>query len=83
MPIRQLTIQTIFFDIQPESFPEGLDRFAQFFISPLLQKEYVEREKNAVNSEYQLQMKDDGWRIICSAKGSGKPGAPDFKIQHR
>ena len=26
-----------FFDIQPEAFHEGLDRFAQFFISPLLQ----------------------------------------------
>ena len=49
-----------FFDIQPEYFVEGLDRFAQFFISPLLDKTYVDREKNAVHSEYQMQIKEDG-----------------------
>jgi len=51
-----------FFDIQSEYLEGGLDRFAQFFISPNFDAEYVEREKNAVNSEYQLQLKDDGWR---------------------
>jgi len=51
-----------FFEVAPEAFPEALDRFAQFFISPLLDTAYVDREKNAVNSEYQLQIKDDGWR---------------------
>lgn len=65
-----------FFDIQPEAFHEGLDRFAQFFISPLLQKEYVEREKNAVNSEYQLQMKDDGWRSFVVQKVASNPDHP-------
>lgn len=69
-----------FFDIQPESFPEGLDRFAQFFISPLLQKEYVEREKNAVNSEYQLQMKDDGWRSFVVQKVAANPEHPISKF---
>lgn len=57
-----------FFDIQPEAFHEGLDRFAQFFIAPLFLKEYVEREKNAVNSEYQLQLKEDGWRSFVVEK---------------
>ncbi len=51
-----------FFEIQPEQFQPAMDRFAQFFISPLLEAEYVDREKNAVNSEYQLQIRDDGWR---------------------
>ncbi len=51
-----------FFDIQPEYLEGGLDRFAQFFIAPNFNAEYVEREKNAVNSEYQLQIKDDAWR---------------------
>ena len=45
-----------FFDIQPEYFREGLDRFAHFFIAPLLDKAYVDREKNAVHSEYQMQI---------------------------
>jgi len=51
-----------FFDVQPEHFQPAMDRFAQFFISPLLDPAYVDREKNAVHSEYQLQLKDDGWR---------------------
>lgn len=55
-------VTNYFFDVQPEAFREGLDRFAQFFISPLLDRDYVEREKNAVQSEYQLQLKEDGWR---------------------
>ena len=51
-----------FFEVQPEYFEPAMDRFSQFFISPLLDTAYVEREKNAVHSEYQLQIKDDGWR---------------------
>jgi len=65
-----------FFDVQPEAFREGLDRFAQFFISPLFSKEYVDREKNAVNSEYQLQIKQDGWRGFAVQKVAVNPEHP-------
>jgi secreted Zn-dependent insulinase-like peptidase len=41
-----------FFDIDAESLAGGLDRFAQFFISPLFNEEYVDRERNAVHSEF-------------------------------
>lgn len=57
-----------FFDIQPDYFRGAMDRFAQFFISPLLDPDYVEREKNAVHSEYQLQTKNDGWRGYLTQK---------------
>jgi len=57
-----------FFDIDPAHFQAAMDRFAQFFISPKLDPDYVEREKNAVHSEYQLQMKDDGWRAFAANK---------------
>ena len=50
------------FDIDPTHLAEALDRFSQFFIAPLLDGDYVSREKNAVHSEYQLQLRDDGWR---------------------
>ncbi len=66
-------VTNYFFDIKPEAFEEGLDRFAQFFIAPLLQKEYAEREKNAVHSEYQLQIKEDGWRAHVVAKQTMNP----------
>jgi insulysin len=62
-----------FFEVQPEHFREAMDRFSQFFISPLLDTAYVDREKNAVNSEYQLQIKDDGWRGNAVAKMAMNP----------
>lgn len=65
-----------FFDIQPGAFREGLDRFAQFFIAPLFTKEYVDREKNAVHSEYQLQIKQDGWRGFAVQKVAVNPEHP-------
>jgi secreted Zn-dependent insulinase-like peptidase len=65
-----------FFDVAPEQFPEALDRFAWFFIAPLLSPEYVEREKNAVHSEYQMQTKDDGWRGMTAAKLLMNPEHP-------
>ncbi|MFK7733184.1 MAG: insulinase family protein, partial [Pseudomonadales bacterium] len=51
-----------FFDIDAEYLPEALDRFAQFFIAPRFDAEYVEREKNAVQAEYQMGLKSDARR---------------------
>jgi len=51
-----------FFDIEPGSLLAGLDRFSQFFVAPLFNAEYVEREMNAVDSEYRLGLKDDSRR---------------------
>ena len=69
-----------FFDIAPSAFPEALDRFAHFFIDPMLAPEYAEREKNAVNSEYQLQLKDDGWRGYMVGKQVLNPAHPGSKF---
>ncbi|MFP6836286.1 MAG: insulinase family protein, partial [Pseudomonadales bacterium] len=69
-----------FFDIHPDYFQEGLDRFAQFFINPLLDPDYVEREKNAVHSEYQLQIKDDGWRGFAAIKAAMNPAYPGSRF---
>ncbi len=65
-----------FFDIQPEAFAEGLDRFGHFFIDPILSAEYAAREKNAVHSEYQMQLKDDGWRGFMVRKQALNPNHP-------
>lgn len=48
-----------FFEIDADHFEPALDRFAQQFISPLFNPEYVEREANAVHSEYSAKIKDD------------------------
>lgn len=51
-----------FFDINTASLPEALDRFAQFFIAPRFEAQYVDREKNAVEAEYQMGLKSDDRR---------------------
>ena len=65
-----------FFDIAPGKFDESLDRFSQFFIAPLFNEAYVDREKNAVNSEYELQLKDDGWRGNAVSRVVVNPAHP-------
>jgi len=53
-----------FFDVKNEAFDGALDRFAQFFIAPTLDPQFVEREKNAVDSEYSLKIKDENLSSI-------------------
>jgi insulysin len=53
-----------FFDCSPESLPLALDRFAQFFISPLFDPNCSEREANAVNSENSKNLQNDMWRMF-------------------
>ncbi|WP_251976950.1 insulinase family protein [Salinicola avicenniae] len=68
-----------FFDVDPEAFPEALDRFSQFFISPQFNPDYVDRERHAVNSEYQARRDDDGRRIN---EALGKALNPAHPINH-
>ncbi|MGB1159303.1 MAG: insulinase family protein [Porticoccaceae bacterium] len=51
-----------FFDIDAQYLDEALDRFATFFVSPNFDEAYVDRERNAVESEYRLKIRDDGRR---------------------
>ncbi len=69
-----------YFDIDEQQFPEALDRFAQFFTAPLLDDTYVEREKNAVHSEYQMQLRSDTWRGMSVSKTVMNPDHPMSKF---
>jgi len=69
-----------FFDVQPDAFPEALDRFAHFFIDPIISAEFSAREKNAVDSEYQMQIKEDGWRGYMVGKQALNPAHPGSKF---
>lgn len=53
---------TYFFDIDAPHLEAALDRFAQFFIAPRFDPQYVERERQAVDAEYRLKLRDDGRR---------------------
>lgn len=48
-----------FFDVDVQYLEQALDRFAPFFISPNFDADYVDRERNAVESEYRLRIKND------------------------
>jgi insulysin len=69
-----------FFDVRPDYLEGALDRFAQFFIAPTFDAEFVEREKNAVNSEYQLYLKDDNWRSNAVNKEVFNPAHPGSRF---
>lgn len=68
-----------FFDIDPDAFPEALDRFSQFFVSPQFDADYVDRERHAVNSEYQARRADDARRIN---EALGRALNPEHPINH-
>ncbi|HEY5718441.1 MAG TPA: insulinase family protein [Motiliproteus sp.] len=65
-----------FFDIDQQYLEPALDRFAQFFISPLFTPEYVDRERHAVHSEYQSKLKDDGRRGYATLRAALNPRHP-------
>lgn len=49
------------FTIEPDKFPNTLDKFSQFFREPLLKSEYINKEINAVDSEAKKNLLDDVW----------------------
>lgn len=69
-----------FFDIDKDFLDPALDRFAQFFIAPLFNEEYVQREMNAVESEYRLKIKDDSRRYWEVIKTTSNPRHPFSKF---
>ncbi|XP_014831836.1 PREDICTED: nardilysin-like isoform X1 [Poecilia mexicana] len=73
--------RTIFqFDVQRKSFKEALDRWAQFFICPLMIRDAINREVEAVDSEYQLAKPSDSHRKEMLFGSLAKPGHPMGKF---
>ncbi|TNN40007.1 Nardilysin [Liparis tanakae] len=73
--------RTVFqFDVQRRSFKEALDRWAQFFISPLMIRDAIDREVEAVDSEFQLAKPSDSQRKEMLFGSLAKPGHPMGKF---
>ena len=51
-----------FFDVAHSGFEGALARFSRFFVCPTFDDKYVEREKNAVHSEHEKNLKEDSRR---------------------
>ncbi|MPV86964.1 insulinase family protein [Ostreibacterium oceani] len=64
-----------FFDIDPDHLHDGLKRFSRFFVAPRMDAAYVDRERNAVDSEYQSKLKEDGWRKLDVFKQATNPAS--------
>ncbi|WP_281544064.1 insulinase family protein [Grimontia sp. SpTr1] len=71
---------TFFFDIRHDHFEEALDRFGQFFSAPLFNADAVDKERNAVDSEYRLKLQDDVRRIYQVQKETINPAHPFSKF---
>jgi insulysin len=65
-----------FFDVDAPHLTGALDRFAQFFIAPNFDARYVERERNAVQAEYQMGLKSDPRRGLDVLQASMNPEHP-------
>jgi insulysin len=59
-----------------DHLPEALDRFAQFFIAPLISEDGVEREANAVDSENGKNLNSDSWKKLQLWKHTANEAHP-------
>jgi len=55
----------------------ALDRFAQFFVSPLFLEETLERELRAVDSENKKNLQSDQWRMMQLGRTLCNPKHPN------
>ncbi len=69
-----------YFQVTNNHLEEGLDRFAQFFIAPLFNPDYVTREMKAVQSEYSKNIPNDFWRIQQVEESLYEPNHPARKF---
>ncbi|CAH2063828.1 unnamed protein product [Thlaspi arvense] len=68
------------FDVNTDSFDEALDRFAQFFIKPLMSADATMREIKAVDSENQQNLLSDSWRMTQLQKHLSREDHPYHKF---
>ncbi|CAO1620783.1 unnamed protein product [Sympodiomycopsis kandeliae] len=65
-----------FFDVGHSHLKGALDRFSQFFISPLFDPSCTEREIRAVDSEHKKNLQSDAWRAFQLEKSLSDPTHP-------
>ena len=65
-----------FFDVDDQHLQGALDRFAAFFTAPLLNADKIDRERNAVHSEYTSKIQDDSRRYFDALKQVTHPEHP-------
>jgi len=69
-----------FFDIAPKVLEQALDRFSQFFTAPLFNEEALDKEREAIESEYRLKLNDETRRLYQVYKETVNPKHPFSKF---
>ncbi|MBQ4860941.1 insulinase family protein [Pseudoalteromonas sp. MMG013] len=69
-----------FFDCHQQHLYQALKLFSGFFISPLLDASQTENERNAIDAEFKMKIKDDGRRIYQVHKETSNPKHPFTKF---
>lgn len=69
-----------YFDIEDKSFGQGLERFADMLSAPLFSDEAVLKERQAIEAEFSMKLKDDGRRIYQAHKETINPLHPFAKF---
>ncbi len=69
-----------FFDVDAGYLEGALDRFAQFFIAPRFDREYVARERQVVHSEYISRRRGDQLRGFAAWRQALDPRHPLSKF---
>ena len=65
-----------YFNVNADALDGAVDRLAQFFIAPTLDRDAVEREVRAVDSEYRMALQDDAWRLHSVLKATADRAHP-------
>ena len=68
------------FEVRHEALDGALDRFAQFFIAPLFNPDFTEREVNAVNNEAMRHVQSDVRRMLNVRRELYNPAAGESKF---
>ncbi|KAJ3666562.1 hypothetical protein Zmor_001999 [Zophobas morio] len=69
-------VTTFYFQCLERDLATALDKFAQFFISPLMLRGSITREREAIDSEFQMALPSDSYRkeqLLASFAQSDSP----------
>lgn len=69
-----------YFECNDSHLDQALDRFAQFFVSPLFTASATGRELNAIESEHSKNINNDGFRLYQLEKDLSNPQHPLSKF---
>lgn len=72
----EATNTNYYFEVTVDQLGKALDAFAHFFIDPLFSEEAVNKERNAVNSEYEIDVNTEDWKVVNLFSLLAKPTHP-------